>query len=205
MDLGTGVRRKVYIISSLSDAYALMFHNNGYDVTTDISEANLICFTGGADVHPSFYGEVKEPETVCDVARDAREADLFLSNPKVPMVGICRGGQFLNVMCGGSLVQHVDEHQLGFEGSHLALNLDGGEEVVVTSTHHQRIIMGDDAELLLYGPSSDDAEVEACYYEGDNVLCFQPHPEFSTADRSCVETFFSYIDDYLFDEGEEVV
>lgn len=192
--------RRVYIVGPLTDSYAKMFYTNAWRVVETISEADLICFTGGPDVTPSYYGEVKEPETLCDPVRDAHEANIFLSNPNTPMVGICRGGQLLNVMCGGSMVQDVDGHSLGKEGSHLAINLDGGEEVVVTSTHHQIMNPSDDADILMlaYFAMEDEEEVEACYYETDNVLCFQPHPEYSSADEACTTTFFNFIDEYLF-------
>jgi gamma-glutamyl-gamma-aminobutyrate hydrolase PuuD len=178
-----------------------MFYTNGYRMVSNILEADLICFTGGADVTPSYYGEVKEPETICDPLRDAQEANIFLSNPDVPMVGICRGGQFLNVMCGGSIYQHVEKHNLGVEGSHIAINLDGGEEISVSSTHHQMMNPSDDAEILMLS-YEDIEEVEACYYEEDNVLCFQPHPEFFVGEHECKTTFFNFIEEYLFNKED---
>ena len=193
--------KTVYIVSDLPDDYAKMFWENGWTIITNIKEASLICFTGGEDVTPSYYGEVIAPETVCNPGRDANEANIYLSNPDTPMVGICRGGQFLNVMCGGSIHQHVEGHALGYDGSHIAINMDGGEEISVSSAHHQMMDPTEEAEILL--TSWDSKEVEACYYEEDNVLCFQPHPEYVKFGNECQSVFFEFIEEYLF-KGEDV-
>ena len=80
-----------------------MFEEHGWEVISEfmISTADLVCFTGGADVHPSFYGHSKHPTSRCDVLRDNEEVEIweeFVNN--ISMVGICRGGQLLNVLNG---------------------------------------------------------------------------------------------------------
>jgi len=66
-----------------------------------------VVFTGGADVSPFMYGEKKLSVTCNDEHRDEQEKLFFERYTKVPKVGICRGGQFLNVMNGGKMWQHV--------------------------------------------------------------------------------------------------
>ncbi len=49
-------------------------------------------------------------------------------------------------------------------------------------------------------------DVEAVYYESTNSLCFQPHPEFSgPLYEDCRKVFFSFIENYLFDEEDRIV
>src|SRR5882724_11322736 len=68
----------------------------------------LLC--GGGDVDPARYGALPVPETYgLDPGRDAFEVALVLAAARadVPLLGICRGSQILNVALGGSLIQHV--------------------------------------------------------------------------------------------------
>lgn len=72
---------------------------------------NLILFTGGEDVTPSFYGENKGKFTKNNRHRDDIEQDLFhRMYYQTPKLGICRGAQFSTVMAGGKLIQHVTGH-----------------------------------------------------------------------------------------------
>src|SRR5690554_3184603 len=97
-----------------------MFINRGHKVVQTAEEADLVCFIGGEDVQPSLYGEHDHPSTHTNPARDEMEEKLFhyCLNEGIPMAGICRGAQFLNVMNGGKLYQDVDNHATG--NTHLA-------------------------------------------------------------------------------------
>jgi putative glutamine amidotransferase len=69
-----------------------------------------LLLTGGGDVHPSRYGETLHPSVVdLDPARDEFELALIgeARRRKLPIFGICRGIQVLNVACGGTLVQDI--------------------------------------------------------------------------------------------------
>jgi putative glutamine amidotransferase len=75
---------------------------------------DALCLTGGEDVEPSRYGAVPDPKTEpADGARDALELALVATARQrdLPVLGICRGFQVLNVAYGGSLVQHVEWHR----------------------------------------------------------------------------------------------
>src|SRR5580658_6931586 len=69
-----------------------------------------LLLTGGGDVDPALYGEIASPETEPpDPERDAVEAALIdeALARDLPLLGICRGMQLLNVHRGGSLIQHL--------------------------------------------------------------------------------------------------
>jgi putative glutamine amidotransferase len=116
-----------------------------------------LIIAGGADLDPSSYGEQPhEATTGLRPDRDAAELPLALSAlaRDVPLLGICRGAQVLNVARGGTLVQHLPDlveheghrpapgvygdHQVRLaEGSRLASLLGGS--TTVKSYHHQGI------------------------------------------------------------------
>ena len=194
--------------------YRAMFQRRGWIVVDNISEAALVQFTGGEDVTPKMYGELPHPTTGYNPHRDAYEAAVFAycQNMKVPVAGICRGGQFLNVMSGGWMWQDVDRHAI--DGNHEATDTLTNATVMVSSTHHQMMRPSIKADILLWckrstrkermGTSgvctvfSDGPDVEACFYAETQALCFQPHPEFPRPDLdTCRQVYFNYIEEYL--------
>lgn len=205
---------KVFIVGPGVE-YALMYEEEGWQVVSNMLDADLIQFTGGEDVTPEIYGQAKHPETVCNPMRDDREQVIFrLARSKnMPMVGICRGGQFLNVMCGGRMWQHANHHCVE---KHDTVDVATGVHYECSSTHHQMMMPGKKAKVIgvakestrkescgphpdgkvfrVIAPKSDD--IEAVFYEEQRVLCFQPHPEFSGYEE-CREWFFYYLSHHL--------
>lgn len=116
---------------------------------------------GGADVAPQTYGEVAEkPEWLGDAKRDAYEIEIIkrCTAKKIPLFGICRGLQILNVAFGGSLFQDINVHsdsifihrdaQIYDKNYHLITIEPGGfidelylnsESKKVNTIHHQAI------------------------------------------------------------------
>ncbi len=159
-----------------------------------------LILAGGADIDPSSYGEARDPHTVDTVperdrfeialARGAIERDL-------PLLGICRGMQLINVACGGSLIQHLPdryghgEHRRvvgSFDGSDhdvtlldgtLARAATGGDAVHATKSHHHQGVDCLGAGLVVSGVSAfDDELAEAIEVPGKRfVLGVQWHPE----------------------------
>lgn len=174
--------------------YAIMFKAFGIDTTDNIAKADLVCFTGGSDVTPSMYKQAKHPTTYNNVERDKHCMDLFNQcvERDIPMVGICRGSQFLCVANKGTLWQDIDGHL----GDHWALTI-GGDVIRVTSTHHQemnpvhgkilmtaqsgstRSYMNADGVQATVGKTTPT--VEAVYWEHTRSLGVQGHPEFRSA------------------------
>lgn len=188
---------KVYIVDG-NYQYQAMFKEFDFTVITSLHDElpDLVCFTGGEDVSPSLYGEAKHPQTYSCEFRDNHEAKLFTQflEANIPMVGICRGGQFLNVMNGGKMYQHVNMHAM----SHEIEDVASGELVVATSTHHQMMRPGVGSTLLAVAQrhgfkqhmldgkinalKEEEPDTEVVFYPNTRCLCFQPHPEFGSAE-----------------------
>jgi phosphoribosylformylglycinamidine (FGAM) synthase-like amidotransferase family enzyme len=193
-----------------------MFKARGYDVVTFFNKDkgyDGVVFTGGEDVTPFLYGEGKHSSTVCNLKRDLLENKLFRSLPcDMPKVGICRGGQFLNVMSGGSMWQDVNNHCK----SHIARCTMSGELFLVTSTHHQMMRPGDGAWVLLGAKEAtalcgdqvayrykddiknDYDDIESVFYYHSNSFCFQPHPEYAHAQDEMKTWFWDMLEGTLF-------
>jgi putative glutamine amidotransferase len=90
--------------------------DEGIDETLDSLDG--IVFSGGSDLDPAHYGEEAHPETVgIHEQRDRAELELMKAalDRDMPVLGICRGIQILNVARGGNLIQHLPE-TVGHEG-----------------------------------------------------------------------------------------
>jgi len=100
---------------SYADMYKPYFKDmtDNYDLLfSEPDSIGMVSFTGGEDVSPSMYGEPVGYRTGTNKYRDIFEKQIFEQALKhnIPMVGICRGSQFLNVMCGGRMIQDVTNH-----------------------------------------------------------------------------------------------
>lgn len=153
-------------------------------------EADFVIFGGGADVNPKLYGEERHPTTFFSETRDATDIELYNKcfEDGIPMLGICRGAQFIHVMNGGKLYQDVDGHQ----GDH-SLYLTQEKRIIpsISSVHHQMCISND--RMTVLGESSKASrrilnnttektghfnDVEAYFYRDIMALGFQGHPEY---------------------------
>jgi putative glutamine amidotransferase len=157
-----------------------------------------LVLAGGADIDPAAYGQQAGPHTIDTVPeRDAFEIALVRAaiERDLPVLGICRGMQLINVACGGTLIQHLpdslghEEHRrvLGsFDGAeHDVLLSEGtlaaratGELVHVTRSHHHQGVDRLGAGLLVSGRSRLDELPEAIELPDRRfVLGVQWHPE----------------------------
>ncbi len=163
-----------------------------------------LILAGGVDVDPSFYGQEPDPHTLGTVPeRDRFEIALAQRalERDLPLLGICRGMQVLNVALGGTLIQHVpdvvgsDEHRrnLGtFEGNDHPVRLQPGslaaraaaEEAHVTRSHHHQAIDDLGEGLRVTGWSEGDELPEAVEIPDRRfVLGVQWHPEADETSR----------------------
>lgn len=201
---------KVHIVGGSGGGYGDMFRAAGWEIVSNPLDADMLQFTGGEDVSPLLYGEENHRTTGNSVRRDFEEAGYFAIARRMgtPMSGICRGGQFLNVMSGGSMYQHVGKHSV--VGTHKLTDIESEEVVNVSSTHHQMMRKGPLGQLIATAAlggfkqymighmTVEDAEgepdTEVVYYPSTKCLCFQPHPEFFRPDHECFKYYFDLIE-----------
>lgn len=209
---------KVYIVGGDANIER-MFLKHGVESTQHMDEASIVCFTGGADVTPSLYDE-KNIHSGNDWLRDVEEMSEFdyAQELGIPCVGICRGGQFLNVMNGGKMWQDVNNHAImGHHKVNVLIKNHGHLGIYeVTSTHHQMMRAGEDSEVIGFAhlatrfahdgnDPKPNFDTEIVWYEKTKCLCFQPHPEYNTSKQDDTEElFFDLLDNYgfLFDDSQ---
>lgn len=143
-----------------------------------------ILFSGGVDLHPRHYGEDIDPRCgAIAEARDAFEAALFAAAVKteIPVLGICRGIQTLNVFSGGSLHQHIDGHSgvrhetTVIVGTRLH-GILGKTEIETNSFHHQCVKVP--APGMTVSAYASDGTVEGMERSGERFFVgVQWHPE----------------------------
>ncbi len=168
-----------------------------------------LLFAGGVDVHPKYYGEEIQFESVEVVdLRDEFELALFPAYfaTKKPIMGICRGIQSINVALGGSLIQHMDGHaqkkdEEGYPVPRTATVVPGtkfhgivGRDVLRTNSyHHQAIKVA--APGLVIAARADDGTVEAVEYpEHPFLVAVQWHPElFYKKDEAAAGLFRAFV------------
>ena len=153
---------KVYVVG-ISIGYARWIDN--CKLVTNIDDAQVVLFTGGADISPKYYGCKQHDSTWPAPYRDIEEIKWFNKvKPHQLVVGICRGFQLECVMNGGLLVQDVTNHAGGCH------NITNGKDVyTVTSIHHQ----------MIYPWNLDPKEYDILFwsekkisrhYEGDKII-----------------------------------
>ena len=82
------------------------------DPTPSLDGVAGLLLSGGGDVNPKYWGEEVHPKAELDDERDAMELPLIRAawEKGIPILGICRGEQILNVALGGSMVQDIPDH-----------------------------------------------------------------------------------------------
>ncbi|MFJ8635437.1 gamma-glutamyl-gamma-aminobutyrate hydrolase family protein [Streptomyces sp. NPDC093568] len=154
-----------------------------------VARLDGLVIAGGPDVEPVHYGAEREPRTGPPAReRDAWELALIDAalSARVPLLGICRGMQLLNVALGGTLVQHIEGHAevVGAFGSHTVKPVPGSlyaglvpDETAVPTYHHQAVDrLGEGLVASAYAADGTVEAVELPKAAGW-VLGVQWHPE----------------------------
>lgn len=158
-----------------------------------------LLLSGGADLDPARYGEESAGARGIEPGRDALEDQAYRAAmaARVPILGVCRGLQAINVFAGGSLVQHLDGHESApypsptvtqhrlelAGGSRLAMILGESKDLEVNSYHHQAITPDRLAPGMRISATADHAEagdlVEAIESADPDrwLIGVQCHPE----------------------------
>ncbi len=171
------------------------------DVPGLIARCDGIVLHGGGDIDPHLYGRTPETDHLYGVnaAHDAVERAVVETalDTGVPMLAICRGHQILNVVCGGTLIQHLDRpdhlersHPVTLIGeSRVARAMDTSRPEACFSFHHQAIeTVG---EGLVCTGHSDDGIIEAIEWTGSHwIVGVQWHPEDTAAEDPQQQALF---------------
>ena len=160
-----------------------------------MAELDGIILTGGEDITPFFYGEEKHPKLEdLNSKRDLYDLTLFklATDRNVPVLGICRGLQLINVAMGGTLYQDIPSehpsevnhrpghsevaHDVNLVSGSVVSELMGQSRIQVNSKHHQGIEkLAPGLKVTGWSPDSIPEIVEA--YPIRSIMAVQFHPE----------------------------
>ncbi|GAB3031897.1 gamma-glutamyl-gamma-aminobutyrate hydrolase family protein [Bowmanella dokdonensis] len=151
-----------------------------------------LVISGGSDLAPSLYGQMPQADDKYDLPRDKLEYRTlaFARQASLPVLGICRGCQLMNITLGGDLYQDIaSRRQLTPNGVMLlprkAVQLDSGsltarllnaEQIKINSIHHQAIDRIGDG----FDAAGRDADgfIQAIEHRTLPWLGVQWHPEY---------------------------
>ena len=209
-----------------------LFPGGGVDVLKHgMDGCDAILLWGGTDIHPSYYGEVAHLSSqvygsIIPSRRDQDEyrAMVYARANNIPIIGVCRGAQFLCAFAGGRLIQDVNGHG---SGSHTVTCIDGDKVVEheTTSCHHQMMFPYDiDHTMLawssekrstkyLSGPRAAPIDMEmrlepeVVHFPGVNGFAIQGHPEWMTESDGFVKWCLKTIEEVCFENlnSKEIV
>jgi len=186
--------------SDLEEDIELIELNFEKNNSEDIYQCDGFVLTGGVDTHPSFYnGKTiynNSPSTF-QIERDYFEEKIYRYSQlnKLPVLGICRGMQLINVLEGGKLIQDLDNgnerhrkeesdkvHSIIAERSSLLHKVSGSMSGRVNSAHHQAIDPEGIGDNLMVNAYDDDEKIiEGLEFKNKAgkafMLCVQWHPE----------------------------
>lgn len=178
--------------------YERFLTGNGFTALTTLSPAQVtscqgLLLPGGGDITPAFFGEKNKGSHSIDTELDILQfqaLDLCIQH-HIPVLGICKGMQLINIAFGGTITQHMPQaalHQTAGRdlyhatyfapGSYLsALYKQQNSDIAfVNSCHHQCINkLGNDLQIIQY--SKEDLCPEAILHETLPILGLQWHPE----------------------------
>jgi putative glutamine amidotransferase len=161
---------------------------------------------GGNDIDASHFGEENHPEAkLMEPERFEAEAALFRTvEPDMPVFGICYGCQFLNVIRGGSLIQHLpdvvgnESHSGGTVQRYTVAEDSKLAELSTTqiegkSYHHQAVkSVGDALKVVAKGEDGTVEAIEAT--DRPWMIGLQWHPERSLEDEKTRRIFAGFIE-----------
>jgi len=175
---------------------------------TQVYTCSGLILPGGGDITPAFFGEHNHGSRNIDTELDIiqlQALDIALRN-RIPVLGICKGMQLINVGLGGTIYQNLpsanlhryqnaDQYHPSYITENSWLHLLYGNTAIVNSAHHQGLkILGTGLRAVQY--CSLDHCIEAISHRHLPIWGVQWHPErldetLSTIKGQAVLTYFS--------------
>lgn len=176
--------------------FIIPYFENKEDVLELIDNCDGLLFPGGEDVDTHLYGE--EPHvSIGSMNRKLDEFWIYIEKAaeqrKLPILGICRGMQLINVSRGGSLYQDLSQlnpnhllhgqrqersyliHKIKIDNDSLLCGILGTDEIQTNTLHHQCVKQaGKDLKITAY---SIDEIPEAMESDDKRIVLVQWHPE----------------------------
>lgn len=185
-------------------------------IKAQLENVDALIVSGGSDVNPLLYGE--DQLAKCgEIMPERDNFDMMMLKiafqKKIPIFGICRGIQLINVFCGGTLYQdlsysentrlkhsqdslpHISVHKVNIMKNTLLEKFTGKDELLVNSFHHQSI--KEIAEGFHISAISSDGIIEGIEKTDKDhlVIAVQWHPEPMAAmnDQDMIKIFEGFI------------
>ena len=184
-------KRLVYVIASGSHDYSYCNWMNIDGLTNDIHKATICMGLGGSDVSSHYYNQPDSGHLHTSDWTDTREyKDYALAiELKKPIVGTCKGMQWLAALAGGAVFQHINHPYCHF------IETYDGQKILANSLHHNMADLsplneGEDYKLLAWSSTTSDVHIdgwnrnitclkdpEAAWFKKINAFGQQYHPE----------------------------
>jgi len=174
-----------------------------------------LCITGGGDIDPNFYNDLLTTKLYkVEPKKDRTEIDIFnlAFNRNIPVLGICRGAQLMNVALDGTLYQdiisqvrmalnHIPDmpfsepvHAIDIETDTKLYKIIGENRIWTNSRHHQGIKLH--GKGLISSAKASDGMIEAIEHPNKKwCIGVQWHPEMMVeTDKNQVKLFKAFVD-----------
>nr|WP_318684176.1 gamma-glutamyl-gamma-aminobutyrate hydrolase family protein [uncultured Acetatifactor sp.] len=155
----------------------------------EMSSCDALILPGGGDITPAFFGENNQGSHGIDTELDIIQFQAldYALRRNIPVLGICKGMQVINVAFGGTIIQDLPTASIHrFQGQdqyHSTVILENsclyelyGKKALVNSAHHQGLgKLGAGLNVIQWCP--EDGCIEAIVHDTPPVLGLQWHPE----------------------------
>ncbi|MBR2640226.1 MAG: gamma-glutamyl-gamma-aminobutyrate hydrolase family protein [Oscillospiraceae bacterium] len=200
------------VIESGGIPFSIPLSENPEIISETIKNIDGIIFSGGTDINPKYYNEENFGKSlgICDFLDECERKTVALAvEADIPVLGICRGMQALNVFCGGSMIQDIPSeydtkiihrldkpeiafHKILVEKSSPLSEIMGFGEHLINSYHHQAV--KEVAPDFSVCATAEDGIIEAIYHKNKKfILGVQWHPErdqeTATENKKIIDSF----------------